>query len=85
MLIFCEKCNNNQPNAFGFFENGMKKKCLLVCDCSLEQEDYYIEFSIFFRSKFAMIEKMRHLSEKPWIDLKQFIEKGRIAYEVVNK
>lgn len=72
----CEYCGIKEAVSFSFFVNDMddnKLCCLLVCNCTNEEEKYYIEFKHFFRSKSTVIDWLCHMSGKRWFDAEQFI------------
>lgn len=73
----CEVCGKEEATSFSFFsdhgnwENGTWKFC---GGCTSDQEDYYIEFDRFFKTRGATIDWLAHMHEKNWMNWSNFMD-----------
>ncbi len=65
----CEVCGAEPATSFSWI-----KKTWKFCGvCTMDYEDYYIEFDRFFNSPAATVDWLAHMDEKKWMDWTAFM------------
>jgi len=73
----CEVCGEKEATSFSFIPTGNDLDIgngKFTCECTSNEEKYYIPISDFFSSPSATIDWLAHLQEKPWVDWNNFMK-----------
>ena len=73
----CEVCGRKEATSFSLIINNpdsFKGEWKFVCDCTTQSEDYYIPIENFFSRGAATVDWLAHMSEKPCMDWKSFMD-----------
>ena len=73
----CEECGTNEATSFSFIGNNPESfegNWKFVCECTIDNEDYYIPINSFFANPPAAVDWMAHMQEKSWMDWNNFME-----------
>lgn len=73
----CEKCAENEATSFSLIITDAalsQGDWRFVCECTVENEGYFIPISSFFANPPAAVDWMAHMQEKSWMDWKNFME-----------
>ena len=74
----CEVCKEKPAASFSLFENdhtGQDKQTWnQSCDCTTDDEKYYVLIDKFFKSPASTVDWISHLHKKPEMDWKGFTE-----------
>lgn len=73
----CEVCGKNEATSFSFiiFDQEIERgDWKFVCECTRDNEDYYIEIKDLFATPPKTVDWLAHMHEKPWMDWRNFME-----------
>ncbi|WP_353572496.1 hypothetical protein [Candidatus Albibeggiatoa sp. nov. BB20] len=71
----CEVCGKSKAISFSYFvtnaDSGGNWK--FTCECTKDDEDYYILLKDFFSSPASTIDWLAHINEKGWMNWNDFM------------
>ncbi|MEY3786585.1 MAG: hypothetical protein RLZ75_792 [Pseudomonadota bacterium] len=72
----CEECGRSEASSFSFIRETepFKGNWKFICDCTANDEDYYIQINKFFSNPSASVDWMGHMQEKTWMNWQNFME-----------
>lgn len=73
----CELCSQNEATSFSFIATSSDPSIgdwKFVCECTSDEEDYYIPIKSFFSKPPAAVDWMAHMHEKSWMNWSNFME-----------
>jgi len=73
----CEVCSKNEATSFSFIltdAESFQGDWKFACECTTENEKYYIQLKDFFANPSSSVDWMAHMHEKSWMDWNNFME-----------
>ena len=70
----CEVCQKNPAMSFAYIEDQDGSRWKFCCECTSDNESYYIVFDKFFGSAPSVVDWLAHMHGKNWMDWNDFMD-----------